>query len=268
MFEDENEDIPQDVGENEAPEEGTQEDAAPALEEQDTGDSAQSPEAQTPDENAIYAAARRRAEAEAERKYSLEQDKLITDIFGGQVSPYTGRVINNKAEFDVYRQQYEREQQEQQFQQAGIDPAMLNQLIEQNPKVQQASMLIEQTRMAEGQRAMEAQVAELAKFDPSVKSMSDVMAMPTFGEFDRLVRQGHSITDAYKLANFDTLSEKRSAAAKQAALNAMNGKSHMTQTKGGAGDDVVVPAETLAMYRSAFPKWTEKQIIEDYKKHM
>lgn len=252
-------------------EEGAQGDAglAPDVHNEPEADGAQlaEPAQQTPEENAAFAAARRRAEAEYRQQLQAEQDKLISQIYAGQVNPYTGRPITNKAEYDAFMRQHQQEEQRAQYEQAGVDPDILNQLIAQNPTVQQAQQVIEQAQMAEGQRALEAQVAEITKLDPSVKSMQDIMAMPTFADFDAKVRQGYSIADAYKLANFDTLGQKRSAAAKQAALNAVNGKSHLTATTGGAGEDVIVPPETMDFYRQAFPGWTEAQIMADYKKH-
>ncbi|WP_462385253.1 hypothetical protein [Intestinibacillus massiliensis] len=268
-----NEELTQDVGVNvtETPVEAG--DAIPPTGEIDTvqpeADGAQpvGHREQTPEENAQFAAARRRAEAEFNQRLQAEQDKLIAQVYAGQVNPYTGRPITNKAEYDAFIEQHQQEEQRQQYEQAGIDPDMLNQLIAQNPTVQQAQQVIEQAQIAEGKRALESQVAEIGKIDPSIKSLADIIAMPTFQEFDTKVRQGYSIADAFRLANFDTLGKKRSAAAKQAALNAMNGKSHLTATTGGAGEDVIVPQETMDFYRQAFPGWTDAQIMADYKKH-
>ena len=252
-------------------EEGAQGDAglAPDVHNEPEADGAQpaEPAQQTPEENAAFAAARRRAEAEYKQQLQAERDKLISQIYDGQVNPYTGRPITNMAEYEAFQQQLQAEQRRAQYEQAGVDPDLIGQLIEQSPTVQQAKQMIEQEQMAKGQRALEAQVAEIAKIDPSIKSMQDIMAMPSFADFDAKVRQGYSLADAYKLVNFDTLAQKRSAAAKQAALNAVNGKSHLTATTGGAGEDVIVPPETMDFYRQAFPGWTDAQIMADYKKH-
>lgn len=228
---------------------------------------AQQTQEQTPEENAAFAAARRRAEAEYKQQLQAEMDKFVAQIYDGQVNPYTGRPITNKAEYDAFMERHQQEEQRQRYEQAGVDPDLIGQLIEKSPTIQQAKQMIEQAQMAEGQRALEAQVAEIAKIDPSIKSMQDIMAMPSFPDFDAKVRQGYSLADAYKLVNFDTLAQKRSAAAKQATLNAVNGKSHLTATTGGAGEDVIVPPETMSFYRQAFPGWTDAQIMADYKKH-
>lgn len=161
----------------------------------------------------------------------------------------------------AYSAQAELGQQNVPMQADGMEKEAFNQFI------QQAQRAVEQTRQAEGERALQEQIRTIGLLDPSVKSIGDLMAMPNFAEFDARVRQGYSLTDAFKIVNFDALSQKRSAAAKQAALNALQGKNHLTPTAGGAGEDIIIPAETLEFYKAAFPEWSEKQILADYKKH-
>ena len=222
------------------------------------------PAEQTPEQNAAFAAARRRAEAQAAVRSQAEQDALVERIYRGQTNPYTGKPIRSVRDLNEYEQQYQADQ----MRQAGIDPGVLTQMIEQNPVVQQARQMIAKMQQEEGQRYIEGQVAEISKVDPSIKSFADLTKAETFPQFDAMVRRGYSLVDAYKIVNFDRLTGQRAAAAKQQALNSVNGKSHLNPTKGaGNGEDVVVPEETMAMYRSAFPNWTKQQIIEDYKKH-
>lgn len=222
------------------------------------------PAEQTPEQNAAFAAARRRAEAQAAVRSQAEQDALVERIYRGQTNPYTGKPIRSVRDLNEYEQQYQADQ----MRQAGIDPGVLNQMIEQNPVVQQARQMTAKMQQEEGQRYIEGQVSEISKVDPSIKSFADLTKADTFPQFDAMVRRGYSLVDAYKIVNFDRLTGQRAAAAKQQALNSVNGKNHLNPTKGaGSGEDVVVPEETMAMYRSAFPNWTKQQIIEDYKKH-
>ena len=222
------------------------------------------PAEQTPEQNAAFAAARRRAETQAAIRNQAEQDALVERIYRGQNNPYTGRPIRSVRDLNEYEQQY----QQDQMRQAGIDPGVLNQMIENNPAVQQAKVMTARMRQEAGQRALEEQIAEIGKIDPSVTDFQTLVQHPNFQQFDARVRQGYSLVDAFKLANYDQITGKKAAAAKQQALNSVNGKNHLNPTKSaGTGDDVVVPEETMAMYRSAFPNWTKQQIIEDYKKH-
>ena len=222
------------------------------------------PAEQTPEQNAAFAAARRRAEAQAAARSQAEKDALVERIYRGQNNPYTGRPIRSVRDLNEYEQQY----QQDQMRQAGIDPGVLNQMIENNPAVQQAKVMTARMRQEAGQRALEEQIAEIGKIDPSVTDFQTLVQHPNFQQFDARVRQGYSLVDAFKLANYDQITGKKAAAAKQQALNSVNGKNHLNPTKSaGTGDDVVVPEETMAMYRNAFPNWTKQQIIEDYKKH-
>ena len=254
------------AGENE---QGAEAVAEPAPETAAEGENEQAhaepaPAEQTPEQNAAFAAARRRAEAQAAVRSQAEQDALVERIYRGQNNPYTGKPIRSVRDLNEYEQQYQADQ----MRQAGIDPGVLNQMIENNPAVQQARQMTAKMQQEEGQRYIEGQVSEIGKVDPSIKSFADLTKAETFPQFDALVRRGYSLVDAYKIANFDRLTGQRAAAAKQQALNSVNGKNHLNPTKGaGSGEDVVVPEETMAMYRSAFPNWTKQQIIEDYKKH-
>ena len=251
------------AGENE------QESAEPAPETAAEGENEQAhaepaPAEQTPEQNAAFAAARRRAEAQAAARSQAEKDALVERIYRGQNNPYTGRPIRSVRDLNEYEQQY----QQDQMRQAGIDPGVLNQMIENNPAVQQAKVMTARMRQEAGQRALEEQISEIGKIDPSVTDFQTLVQHPNFQQFDARVRQGYSLVDAFKLANYDQITGKKAAAAKQQALNSVNGKNHLNPTKSaGTGDDVVVPEETMAMYRSAFPNWTKQQIIEDYKKH-
>lgn len=221
------------------------------------------PAVQSPEQNAQFAAARRRAEAQAAMRNQAEQDALVARIYRGQTNPYTGRPIQSVKDLNEYEQQYQADQ----MRQAGIDPGVLNQMIEQNPAVQQAKAMTAKMQQEEGDRWIHAQVDEIGKIDPSIKSFADLTKTPTFPQFDAMVRRGYSLVDAYKAANFDRLTGKKAAAAKQQAMNQVNGKSHLNATKsGGEGEDISIPDEEMAYFRSFFPDLNKKQIMEKYKK--
>ena len=260
----ETEEITEPAGENE------QEDAAPAPDttgegENEQEDAAPAPAVQTPEENAAFAAARRRAQHNAAIRTQAEKDALVQRIYQGQVNPYTGRPITSEKDLNEYEQQYQADQ----LRQSGIDANVLNRMIENNPVVQQARQMTARMQQEEGQRAMQQQIDEISKIDPSVTDFNSLVSHPNFQQFNARVMQGYSMVDAFKLANYDQITAKKAAAAKQAALNSVNGKNHLNPTKGaGSGEDIVVPEETMAMYRMAFKGWTNQQIIDDYKKRM
>lgn len=189
-------------------------------------------------------------------------------------NPATNQPFANEGEWNQYMQafaQQEREQQEQarqqQLREQGVDPDMLSQAIAANPTVQQAQQMILQAQQADGERALNEAVSEISKIDPEIKELKDLFSMPNRAEFERLfLEKNYDPVHAYIIANNGKLGEKRSAAAKQAALNSVNGKGHLVSTKGGAGDDVVIPQGTLDMYRRTFPGKDESWYLEQYKK--
>ena len=77
---------------------------------------------------------------------------------------------------------------------------------------------------------------------------------------------GITLADAYAATHRRELSKKQSAAAKQAAMNEMNSKGHLTQTKGSnaKGD---VPEEIRREYKIYFPNATDAEIAEMYRKN-
>lgn len=230
--------------------------------EQEVADPA--PAQQTPETNAQFAAVRRRAEAQAAQRLQAEKDALVRKMLNGQTNPYTGKPFTTEAEYNQYLQQYESDQ----LKTAGIDPDMLGRMIENNPTVQQARQVISQVQQEQGKRALESAISEISKLDPSVTGMETLMHHPNFQQFNDFVMRGYSLVDAFKLANFDQLSGRRAAAARQQAINDVNGKNHLSATQTGTGgEDVVVPEETMSFYRAAFPHWTKQQIIDDYKKN-
>lgn len=226
-------------------------------------------EGQSAEDNARFAAARRRAEAQFNQRIAQERqaakDEMIRQMYDGQLDPYTNRPISSEADLRAYEQAYQRDQ----MQQAGIDPAMLDRMIANNPTVKQAQRVIDRVQMEEGERAMNEAIAEISRLDPSVTDAASLANHPNAQAFNALVNKGYALVDAFRLANFDTLTGKKAAAAKQQAMNNVNGKNHLATTPiGGGGDDVHVPDETMGWYRKAFPDWTKQQIIADYKKRM
>lgn len=225
-------------------------------------------EGQSAEDNARFAAARRRAEAQFNQRIELERqaarDEMIRQMYDGQLDPYTNRPITSEADLRAYEQAYQRDQ----MQQAGIDPAMLDRMIANNPTVKQAQQVIDRVNMEEGERAMNDAIAEISRLDPSVTDVASLATHPNAQAFNALVNKGYALVDAFRLANFDTLTGKKAAAAKQQAMNQVNGKGHLTPTTGNAGgDDIVIDPQEMQMMCHAFPNLTHKQLVEKFKKY-
>ena len=234
---------------------------------EENGDS--EPQEQSAEENARYAAIRRRAEEDSRRKYANEMgayDQQIAAMCQGVTHPITGQPITNMRDYMDALQTQQRMTQEQELQEKGIDPSLIDRMIAQNPIVMQAQKVIEHTKMAEADNALQNDIAEISRIDPNIKGIHDLAALPNFPEMLDRVQRGASLVDAYKMVNFDAFMQHTNDAARQQAINQMRGKSHLPSQATGVAtdnDDVEVPAEIMASWKSEGK--TEKQIRELYK---
>ena len=213
---------------------------------------------QSAEDNARFAAARRRAEAQFNQRIQQERqaakDEMVRQMYKGQLDPYTNKPITSEADLQAYQQAY---------------PSMLDQMIANNPTVRQAQQVLDRVQTEEGERKMDEAIKEISHLDPSITDVAALANHPNAPVFNEYVNRGYSLVDAFRLENFDQLTGKRAAAAKQQAMNNVNGKSHLTTTAAGeSGEDVHVPDETMQWYRKAFPNWTKQQIVADYKKRI
>lgn len=214
------------------------------------------PDTQDAETNAQFAAARRRAEAEFQTRLQREKDNLIRDTYAGQVNPYTGKPITSEADLNEYKRQFQADQ----LKQAGLDPNVLQEMIQNDPTVRQAREMTARLQQQEGQQALESEVSAISKLDPSIKTVGDLMNQPNADVFHSYVQKGYSLSDAFRLANFDRLAGKKAAAARQATINSVAGKEHLTTTKGAAGSDVTVTADEMEMFRALNPDASDKEI--------
>ena len=127
--------------------------------------------------------------------------------------------------------------------------------------------MLEENSLREGERELNEQIRQLSEIDPSIKTFDDICRMENFKSFDSLVRNnGLNFVDAYRLANFEKLSQKDAAATKQAAINAAKGKSHMVPTAGLTVNDGLeeIPASELPKWKAFFPEASAKELKEKY----
>lgn len=215
---------------------------------------------QSKEDNAKYAAIRRKAEADAQ--------KAVDDTFAasGLTNPYTGKPILNKADFEEYAKAISKEKVDGILDKTGLSEEEFKQMVDELPDVKAAKKAKEDYERQQQQITLDAQIAEVTKMNPDIKSVADLQKLDSYRAIYQYVLKGLSIPEAYKLANFDTLSGKASAAAKQAALNAKAGKDHLTTTQSRGEGAQTVPPDVMAMYKSFNPKATEAEITAHYNK--
>ena len=250
-------------------EETTEADETETVEEEDGNDE---PQEQSAEDNARYAAIRRRAEEDARRKYEGEMDVMnqqIAAMCQGITHPVTGAPITNMQEYMSALEAQQKIARNQALEEKGIDPKMIDRMIESNPVVMQAQRVIEQAKNNEAMAQIQRDVAEISKYDPSIKTFEDLANLPNYADMVDFVAQTGgkaSIVDAYKMLNFDSFMNHTNESARQQAINQMRGKSHLQSQGTGVAtenDDVEVPAEIMSRYKSEGK--TEKQIRELYK---
>lgn len=255
------------------PETGTEGEVITETEAQEGAQAAVQQDAET---NRRNAAARRRAEqdrrfaelqADADRRIREAERSAVIAATGGKTNPYTGKLIESVEELNAFNAAFAADNSRQKLQQAGIDPKDLDAIINQHPAVRQAQAADAANRQQMRQRLIEKDVAEIGKIDPSIKTFDDLMSSPAGMETEKLVKQrGLSYLEAFKLVNFDRVSNARVAAQEKANAEKAGGKSHLDSTAQKTPDVVSVPAETMQMFRNA--GFSEKEAREKYAQYL
>lgn len=257
---------------------------AGALDGDSTQEGVSSEGGQSPEENKRYAAARRAAEAERDKAYA-ERDKVLADAKKAQddlvasmglIDPYTGKAVTTKEQFDAYKQASAEAHKKSFMQKNGLDEAGYNKFVGQLPEVVRANEAIakaeaaaESARRSEASKRIDAEIEIISKLDPDIKSKEDLYKLDNYGEIFEKVKKGHSISDAYKLVNFEKLTARSAAAEKQRALNAQASKGHLSPTSGAHGQHLApVPAADKAIYQYLNPDMSDEDIARDYNRRL
>ena len=128
-----------------------------------------------------------------------------------------------------------------------------------------------------GADALDRQIAEISKLDPSIKSLADLQAKPWAAEMAQALNARQFGTDegrlvrAYKVYAQEDIIQARLAEARKAgrqeALNQQAGKEHLAPAKERAGQGLPdVPKDTLAAYKQLMPNLTYEQYQKEYAK--
>lgn len=248
-----------------------QEAAAPAGESQDGAEPEQKPSeesghhVQTDEENARYAAMRRRAEADAEKRMNAELDKSIASL--GLTDPYTNKPITNHSEMQAYRQRFVEEQRKEMQEKAGMSPEDYQRFVDSLPEVQEGKKAQQKVMDLEIRAKIDSQMREIQMISPEIKSMEDLSKLDNFEKLYDMVGKGYELADAYKVLNYDRLTAKAAEAAKQQALNSIGGKNHLQPVTPRGQGAVPVPVEVAAEYRALMPEATDAEIQAHYNKY-
>ena len=217
--------------------------------------------------NEVWKKARLKAEREADAKIKKMQEQFnnsfADDEYLGKINPYTNKAIRTKQDQQEYLETYSKDT----LKQNGLDENIIQQMIDNNPVIQEAKALKAQMQQERGQSQLQKELEKVSELNPEVKTIEDFAKLSNFEEMDNLIRnRGFSLSEAYIQANYKELVGKQTAIAKQQAINAVKGKSHLTSTEGTVGEEIVVPKDTIEMYKALNPEMSLSEIKEDYAK--
>lgn len=276
----------EDLGENEleVAEPTTTDNNEPEVEETEATDTGETEsdsatpddsEVQSAEENAKYAAARRKAEQEFQARQQAE-DAEFARRFAGYENPITHQPIRSRKDYFDALDAQETLRQREELQNKGIDPSLFEEMVSKqvanNPAVLQAQQVMQAAQEAQIKQRIDADVKAISKLNPSVKTIDDVLNDPNFNQMLELTRNnGLGLADAYKLVNLESLMAGKMASAKQAAINNAKGTSHLAPTDGLSGTDnglVDIPANELNAWKRAFPNCSMKELKEKYNRSL
>lgn len=216
--------------------------------------------------NAVYARARRQAEAKLQREreaFEAEKSRAITEGINaeitalGLIDPVTHKPVSDAAGMKAYREAVASRRMEQAATEKGMTAEELNELVSLHPTVmaaKDAQAEIARQQADTQRQAAEAQLREditaIGKYNPDIKSFSDLRSLDRFDEVYDKIKRGYSVADAYLTTYRDTLSDARVKEAEQRVRNGTQGKSHMrTMDAHGEGAPEVPDAEVEILAR-------------------
>ncbi len=241
---------------------------------------------QSAEENARYAAARRKAEAERDLAVRKAREDAMAEIRAelsellgklgspGGVHPETVRPETSEGDKPAARgEAFAEESRTGASAAASVPPAA------EQPRSGGAAGSGDPARVL---RELDRQMAEIAAIDPTVRTLDDLRRMENYPRFRELVRRGNTLADAFRLASLDRRDRAAGSAfsprinasgaamaaqAKQAALNQINSKAHLDRTTTRGAGAAVVPADVAAQYRAINPEATEAEIRAHWAKY-
>ena len=262
-------DYNEDVGANET-ELAEQSDMVDDAEQSDEGEIEEvtAPQFDTDRANAAFASMRR--ELESARRQQAEVDALYAQQYGGYTNPETGQPIRSARDYAEAMAAQERMQVRAQLQENNIDPRVIDSMIANSPAVREARAVTAELNSIRAGQMMNEDFRTVLSFDSSKASEQDIVNDPSYDAVVDYVQAhpGVRFSDAYKLINFDRLSNSKGIAAKQAAINEVKGKNHLST---GAAVNVNsstedIPESMIETYKENFPGRSLKELKALYNK--
>lgn len=249
------------------------------AEEQEVAEPAEEEAEQSAEENARYAAARRKAEAERDAAIAEAQAEMENRIVSmGIVNPYTGEPVEDMEGFERYTAalvEDKRKAAEEKMKDAGLTENEIDQLVTVHPdviKAREERIKLEQLERRQQElrydQIIEDEIAKIHEMDPSINSFDDLQKIENLAEMEDMIHRGYNISDAFFLANKEAIMAQRISGAKQETRNSLAGRGHLehTATRGSGGVDI--PSDELAAFREMMPKASVAEIQKFYERDL
>ncbi len=236
--------------------------------------------AQTAEERRAQAQRRRQREREElQQQLRAESADAMKTVFASLgLKTGDGKNVETMEDFEIYQTEQRNRRVQRDLKNGNLTPEALRQAVLDAPEVKQvlqkaqdataSAQRVQQEAMeAKFSANMQRELAEIRKLNPAIQSIDDIIRMETGPEYARLLRNGLSPSEAYKLANFDAIRTRERNAAEQAARNAAAGKSHLQSTPSASKTPLAAPKEYAEQLRRFMPDLSEKEINAYYAKH-
>lgn len=229
------------------------------------------PVKQNDDENSKYAAARREAERKAreaaQEASQLKRDNMIAKKYSKDYDVYSEADIKEKfGDRGINTlEELEAAIQEQQYREAGIDPELINQSINNHPIVKKASEYVQTLEQQRQEQQIKEDFERLHKEIPgteNIKTVEDLHKDAKWNDMWKYLEKGVSMPDAYYLTHKNEIVEQRIKASTQKQLNNINGKSHIKSDGNGVEiDGIVLDESEWNMAKMLSPNLTKQDYI-------
>ena len=213
------------------------------------------------DKNAFAAQVRRETEEKWKRKIA-DIDAVFAQKFGDYTNPETGKNITSYSEYLEAIDAQNRMEARAEFESKGIDPASLDNYIKNSPEIKQARQIIDELNAQRIQKAIDDDIAELNKFDPSITSLETV---PKEVLEDAQAAKC-SLVRAYKNVYFGKVTQQQTSAIQQRTINQIAGKAHLAPVSGVAQNtnEVEIPADQLKTWEEYYPGLSYNELRKKY----
>lgn len=231
------------------------------------------------EERARQAALRRQAEQQAAveaalREQRAQMDEELKELFGWAGFKDGTAPIESIEQFRDFREKTEMAQLQKDLKAGTMSPDQLRQVIAQEIRKQQPAPAPE-AEDAGFAAAVQAELAEIARYDPDIKTPEDLLKLDRFAQFASEVKDHrHSYLEAYRITYADKIAEAQAGQAARAAAqrtqNSINSKAHLRPVgaKGEGGELPRVPDEVYRTYKAMMPGMTSEEIARDYAKYL